>query len=133
MLLAAQLLQDGPNSNSDTPDFSVPPEDSHLSWSRDESVDEDLVFAGDLNASQVCALRDMLNFTKDVSVIQGPPGTGKTHVIAAYIAQILSQPGGTCLVVAQSNVAIKNVGEKLYNSGIHDWTLIVSSEFLAGW
>ncbi|KAL5526744.1 hypothetical protein ACEPAF_8469 [Sanghuangporus sanghuang] len=113
--------------------FTEPPDESYPTWAQDSSINRELVFSGILNTSQTHAVYDMLNFSRDISVIQGPPGTGKTTVIAAYVAEILAQPDGTCLVIAQSNVAIKNVGEKLYKSGISDWTLVVSSEFLTGW
>ncbi|KAL5525953.1 hypothetical protein ACEPAG_7291 [Sanghuangporus baumii] len=114
--------------------FTEPPNDElYPTWTRDSSIDRELVFSGILNTSQTRAVCDMLDFAKDISIIQGPPGTGKTTVIAAYVAEVLTQPDGTCLVVAQSNVAIKNVAEKLYKYGISDWTLVVSSEFHTGW
>ena len=93
----------------------------------------ELTYTGPLNESQKHAVQDMLNPDKDISIIQGPPGTGKTTVIAAYITEALLQPDKICLIISQSNVAIKNVAEKLYYSGISDWKLIVSSEFLTGW
>ncbi|KAL5503959.1 hypothetical protein ACEPAH_8031 [Sanghuangporus vaninii] len=123
-------------TSSDVPcsvDFTEPPDESYPTWTQDPSINQELVFSGILNTSQTRAVYDMLDFSRDISVIQGPPGTGKTTVIAAYVAEILTRPDSTCLVIAQSNVAIKNVGEKLYKSGISDWTLVVSSEFLTGW
>ncbi|KAL5485828.1 hypothetical protein ACEPAI_6870 [Sanghuangporus weigelae] len=121
------------SEDSRSANFTGPPNESYPTWTQDSSIDRELVFSGILNTSQIRAVYDMLDFTRDISIIQGPPGTGKTTVIAAYVAEILNRPVGTCLIVAQSNVAIKNVGEKLYKSGILDWTLVVSSEFLTGW
>ena len=41
--------------------------------------------------------------------------------------------GPTVWIVAQSNVAVKNVAEKLVKVGIHQFKLIVSREFHFDW
>jgi regulator of nonsense transcripts 1 len=88
-------------------------------------------------------------------------GTGKTSVIAAMTECILvggeeepsddiprppspddseaeqelnGGPSGPVVwIVAQSNVAVKNVAEKLQKVGIHQFKLIVSQEFYFEW
>ena len=39
----------------------------------------------------------------------------------------------TVWVVAQSNIAVKNIAEKLYSSQFRDFRLLVSAEFLYDW
>ncbi|KAG8844026.1 hypothetical protein FRC20_003655 [Serendipita sp. 405] len=97
-----------------------------------------------------------------IVLIHGPPGTGKTSVIAAMTqcllntavdateerqeeliqsamrsdAEIIDEPtpgGPGVWIVAQSNVAVKNVAEKLIKVGILDFKLIVSGEFHFEW
>ncbi|KAH8117829.1 hypothetical protein DFH11DRAFT_1723846 [Phellopilus nigrolimitatus] len=109
-----------------TGNISHPPESDALPNSQ-------ISFKGDLNPTQTHAVQDMLDSRKDISVIQGPPGTGKTTVIAAYTASLLSDPKATLWIIAQSNVAVKNIGEKLVNADIRDWVLLVSDDFLKGW
>mmetsp|Transcript_36229 Transcript_36229/g.117121 ORF Transcript_36229/g.117121 Transcript_36229/m.117121 type:complete len:743 (-) Transcript_36229:10-2238(-) len=56
-----------------------------------------------------------------LSIIQGPPGTGKTTVSTAIVAAWLADPdrsGERILVVADSNVAVDNVHERLLEVGI---------------
>jgi len=89
-------------------------------------------------------------------------GTGKTSVIAAMVQcllcandeetspdnapkrpslydveeeELLPDPpaGPTVWIMAQSNVAVKNVAEKLVKVGIEQFKLIVSKEFYADW
>lgn len=59
----------------------------------------------------------MLDLSKDLSIIRGPPGTGKTTAIAAFISTILSCTIYSVCVIAESNNAIRNVGEKLIQAG----------------
>ena len=61
----------------------------------------------------------------------GPPGTGKTTTIAAAAAIWVSrkQP---CWIIAQSNVGVKNIAEKLFQKEV-DFRLIVSQEFYFEW
>lgn len=39
----------------------------------------------------------------------------------------------TIWVVAQSNVAVKNIAEKLYSCGFKEFRLLVSGEFIFDW
>ena len=65
---------------------------------------------------------------------QGPPGTGKTTVIAAVVhSKVAEDPSNTVWVIAQSNVAVKNVAEKLVDSGFLDFKLLVSRDFHFDW
>lgn len=69
-----------------------------------------------------------------LSVGQGPPGTGKTTVIAAAIqSKIAENSSNTIWVVAQPNIAVKNVAEKLVDSGFLDFKLLVSKDFHFDW
>ncbi|TRM64360.1 hypothetical protein BD626DRAFT_400681, partial [Schizophyllum amplum] len=63
----------------------------------------------------------------------GPPGTGKTSVIAATVQQSITSGGGGIWLVAQSNVAVKNIAEKLEKVGFHDYRLLVSRDFYEEW
>ncbi|KAJ7126882.1 P-loop containing nucleoside triphosphate hydrolase protein [Mycena epipterygia] len=85
-----------------------------------------------LNDSQREAVRAILsNANADrVTLVQGPPGTGKTTTIAAAVVSILSSVDleRTIWVVAQSNVAVKNIAEKLADVDC-DFTLLVSKDF----
>ncbi|KAJ6513133.1 hypothetical protein C8R45DRAFT_812095 [Mycena sanguinolenta] len=83
-----------------------------------------------LNGSQRTAVRAILSNADEerVTLVQGPPGTGKTTVIAAVVNSILSSAYDverTVWVVAQSNVAVKNIAEKLADVNC-DFTLLVS-------
>ena len=65
---------------------------------------------------------------------QGPPGTGKTTVISAVVqSKIIEHPSNTIWIIAQSNVAVKNVAEKLADSGFLDFKLLVSKDFHFDW
>ncbi|KAF9510872.1 hypothetical protein BS47DRAFT_1267318, partial [Hydnum rufescens UP504] len=67
----------------------------------------------------------------------GPPGTGKTTMIAAmtqYLARRSVFHHGDCVyIVTQSNVAVKNIAEKLMNVGFDEFKLLVSEEFYYEW
>ncbi|KAJ7170757.1 hypothetical protein C8R43DRAFT_65515 [Mycena crocata] len=89
-----------------------------------------------LNDSQARAVRAILS-TKDrdrLVLVQGPPGTGKTTVIAAAVTSILESVDydRTVWVVAQSNVAVKNIAEKLADAECN-FTLVVSKDFHYDW
>lgn len=59
---------------------------------------------------------------------------GKTTVIAAIVDTIIQQTSHeTIWVVAQSNIAVKNIAEKLYSCNFRDFRLLVSAEFHADW
>ena len=65
---------------------------------------------------------------------QGPPGTGKTTVIAAAVnSKIAENSTNTVWIVAHSNVAVKNVAEKLVDSGFLGFKLLVSKDFHYDW
>lgn len=85
-----------------------------------------------LNVSQKAALDAMLS-PNPITIIQGPPGTGKTSVIAAFVQTALDLGYSGIWLVAQSNVAAKNIGEKLIKTGFMDWRLLVSTEFKVDW
>ncbi|KAF7374796.1 Regulator of nonsense transcripts 1 [Mycena sanguinolenta] len=90
-----------------------------------------------LNGSQRVAVRAILSNADEerVTLVQGPPGTGKTTVIAAAVSSILSSAYDverTVWVVAQSNVAVKNIAEKLADVDC-DFTLLVSKDFHYDW
>lgn len=88
-----------------------------------------------LNPSQQKAVNYMFSPKDDhrITLIQGPPGTGKTSVIAAFVQYALRSNKGGIWLVAQSNVAVKNIAEKLMSIGIQNWRLLVSREFHLGW
>ncbi|KAG5728822.1 Regulator of nonsense transcripts 1 like protein, partial [Termitomyces sp. T112] len=90
-----------------------------------------------LNLSQIKAVNVILSH-KDahrVTLIHGPPGTGKTTVIAAAVTSIISSrdPERTVWVAAQSNVAVKNIAEKLADVGFLDFKILVSKDFHFEW
>lgn len=62
-------------------------------------------------------------------------GTGKTSVIAAMVQSMLLQDSEeeTVWIIAQSNVAVKNVAEKLVKIGLNEFKLVVSNEFYFQW
>ena len=90
-----------------------------------------------LNPSQEKAVNVILSNhdTDRVALIHGPPGTGKTTVIAAAVTSVMSSPdqSPTLWIVAQSNVAIKNVAEKLGDIGFFNFKLLVSKDFHFDW
>jgi regulator of nonsense transcripts 1 len=65
-------------------------------------------------------------------VILGPPGSGKTTVISAFI-QVLSLRQKPVWVVAQSNVAVKNIVERLIRDGFSGYRLLISNDYYSGW
>ncbi|TCD70196.1 hypothetical protein EIP91_004376 [Steccherinum ochraceum] len=92
-----------------------------------------------LNTSQTQAVRRILSSSpKDrICLVQGPPGTGKTTVIAATVTSLISNPDysekRSIWIFAQSNVAVKNVAEKLADVGFFDFKVLVSQEFHFQW
>ena len=88
-----------------------------------------------LNSSQRKAIRCMLDQTdcSRTTIIQGPPGTGKTTVIASYVLTAVSAGRTGIWLIAQSNIAVKNIAEKLADFGLTNWKLLVAEEFYAVW
>ena len=88
-----------------------------------------------LNPSQQRAVQYMLSSEDDkrITLIQGPPGTGKTSVIAAFVQRAIRLNKDGIWLIAQSNVAVKNIAEKLMSVGFENWKLLVSKDFHHGW
>ncbi|KIJ24526.1 hypothetical protein M422DRAFT_132466, partial [Sphaerobolus stellatus SS14] len=63
--------------------------------------------------------------------LSGPPGTGKTTAISTA-ARRWGQDGSPTWITAQSNVAVKNIAEKLFKQRV-DFKIIVSKEFYFEW
>lgn len=90
----------------------------------------------DLNASQETALGAILSNedSQRVVLIQGPPGTGKTGVIASAVASVMNAaPSHTLWLLAQSNVAVKNIAEKLASIDFFNFKVLVSKDFHCEW
>ena len=92
-----------------------------------------------LNSSQTAAVERILSGASSdrVCLIQGPPGTGKTTVIAASVHSFLANPmlglGSSMWLIAQSNVAVKNIAEKLAETKFLEFRLLVSVDFHFEW
>ena len=91
-----------------------------------------------LNTSQIQAVQRILSdrLQDEITVIHGPPGTGKTSVIAASVSSMMEGDAGgrrTMWLIAQSNVAVKNIAEKLADVGFFEFKLLVSKEFHFDW
>lgn len=88
-----------------------------------------------INLSQTAAIQHMLSLAPKsrISLIQGPPGTGKTTVISLYVLSAIAAGCKGIWLIAQSNVAVKNIAEKLAKVGFMDWRLIVSKDFHFDW
>ncbi|KAF8071840.1 P-loop containing nucleoside triphosphate hydrolase protein [Lyophyllum atratum] len=88
-----------------------------------------------LNPSQQDAVNTMYSTLDEhrITIIQGPPGTGKTSVIASFVQFAIQTGYDGIWLVAQSNVAVKNIAEKLLSAGFTDWKLLVSKDFIFEW
>lgn len=84
-----------------------------------------------LNSSQERAVQHILSRKPGHRIIRikGPPGTGKTRVIARAVLET----HGSMWLTAQSNVAVKNIAEKLASVGFWDFKLLVSKDFHFDW
>ncbi|KAG1804979.1 P-loop containing nucleoside triphosphate hydrolase protein [Suillus plorans] len=91
----------------------------------------------ELNDSQYSAVERIISQANSdrVLLIQGPPGTGKTTVIAASVNSMINSGPmeRTVWLVAQSNVAVKNIAEKLDKVGFRNFKLLVSKDFHYDW
>lgn len=88
-----------------------------------------------LNNSQQTAVLHMLKMDNDhrMTIIQGPPGTGKTTVIGTYVQSATTAGATGIWLVAQSNVAVMNIGIKLIKCGFQNFRLLVSRDFHQDW
>lgn len=86
-----------------------------------------------LNASQHEALTKMFSPESHITLVQGPPGTGKTTVIANYVISAIKANQRGIWLMAQSNVAVKNIAEKLVKLEFFDFKLLVSQDFHFEW
>lgn len=98
----------------------------------------DICFASrPLNESQTAAVHRILSTKSEdqICLIHGPPGTGKTTVIAAYVTSIIaaSKSDHGVWLVAQSNVAVKNIAEKLASIDFWEFKVLVSKDFNFEW
>jgi hypothetical protein len=66
------------------------------------------------------------------TLVHGPPGTGKTSTITAAAIRLVKS-GEFVWIVAQSNVGISNVADKLRKIEFHDFVLIVADEYYVWW
>ncbi|KAF9021716.1 P-loop containing nucleoside triphosphate hydrolase protein, partial [Rhodocollybia butyracea] len=88
-----------------------------------------------LNHSQTLAIEKMLS-PKDedrIILIRGPPGSGKTSVISRFVEIAYSRDCPGIWLIAQSNVAVKNIAEKLASIGFMNWRLLISVDFHLDW
>ncbi|KAJ6468012.1 P-loop containing nucleoside triphosphate hydrolase protein [Mycena vitilis] len=83
-----------------------------------------------LNASQARTVSKMMS-NMPIVIVQGPPGTGKTKTISAAAA-VWEGDGSPVWIVAQSNVAVKNIAQKLAELSIR-FKIVVSKEFYVEW
>ncbi len=86
-----------------------------------------------LNNSQHTALTSMLSSDTPITLVHGPPGTGKTTVIATYVLSAIHAEQRGIWLMAQSNVAVKNIAEKLAKLGFFNFKLLVSQSFHFEW
>lgn len=94
-----------------------------------------LTYQHPLNTSQQTAVEHMLSLSNShrITIVQGPPGTGKTTVIGAFVQSAVEAGYSGIWLVAQSNVAVKNIAEKLVKISFEPWKLLVSKDFYFGW
>ncbi|KAF7336713.1 Regulator of nonsense transcripts 1 [Mycena venus] len=92
-----------------------------------------VIFPISLNNSQSMAVDAILS-AKPIIVIHGLPGTGKMSIIAAAINSMRAPPADDRTVwrIAQSNVTVKNIAEKLASFCVN-FKLIVSKDFHYDW
>jgi regulator of nonsense transcripts 1 len=88
-----------------------------------------------LNTSQHSAIAKMLSSSLDdnITLVQGPPGTGKTTTIGTYVLSMIKAGQRGIWLMAQSNVAVKNIAEKLAKLDFFDFKLLVSRGFHFEW
>ncbi|KAF7980215.1 hypothetical protein HWV62_39321 [Athelia sp. TMB] len=87
--------------------------------------------ASSLNESQKGVIKAMLDDSVPLVIAHGPPGTGKTSTITAAV-KTWDESNIPVWVVAQSNVAVKNIAESLLKRQVN-FKLIVSPDFYVEW
>jgi hypothetical protein len=93
-------------------------------------------FLESLNRSQKEAVEAIVSDepTDNLVLVHGPPGTGKTTVITrATLWKVALAGSNTMWLIAHSNLAVKNIAEKLATSNFLDFKLLVSHEFHFDW
>ncbi|KAK0476950.1 P-loop containing nucleoside triphosphate hydrolase protein [Armillaria novae-zelandiae] len=88
------------------------------------------VSVGRLNTSQREVVGAMIS-NRPLVLVHGPPGTGKTSTISEA-TKIWARNRSPTWIVAHSNVAVKNIAEKLEECNV-DFKIIVSKEFYVEW
>jgi RecA/RadA recombinase len=83
-----------------------------------------------MSSSQICFLFLLNNC---ITLVHGPPGTGKTTVIATYVVDAIRAGQRGIYLMAQSNVAVKNIAEKLAKFDFFGFKLLVSQGFHYEW
>ncbi|KAH8115119.1 hypothetical protein DFH11DRAFT_147026 [Phellopilus nigrolimitatus] len=86
---------------------------------------------GRLNQSQADVVEAMVGSEAPFVIVHGPPGTGKTSTISVA-AQEWIDIGSSVWVVAQSNIGVKNIAEKLCKDNVK-FRILVSKEFYFEW
>ncbi|KAG6831111.1 hypothetical protein H0H87_006136 [Tephrocybe sp. NHM501043] len=83
-----------------------------------------------LNESQESVASRMLS-DEPILVAHGPPGTGKTTTIAAAVS-VWAQKNLPTWIIAHSNVAVKNMAQALFRTGV-PFRILVSKDFHFEW
>lgn len=91
-----------------------------------------------LNKSQAAAVERIVSEDPmdRLCLIHGPPGTGKTTVIVASVKELMhkkTKKERGIWLLAQSNVAVKNIAEKLASVEFLDFKILVSKDFHFQW
>ncbi|EPS96652.1 hypothetical protein FOMPIDRAFT_88524 [Fomitopsis schrenkii] len=89
-----------------------------------------------LNNSQATAVYQITSDDPNdqLVLVHGPPGTGKTTVIASSVIELVNtQKSRGIWLVAQSNIAVKNIAEKLADVDFLDFKILVSQDFHFEW
>jgi regulator of nonsense transcripts 1 len=119
-----------------------PGSDGHLTWPAGLTLPPSLAQPSTfpdgmlaLNASQQRAVNTMMSSSSEyyITLIQGPPGTGKTSIIASFVQLSLAYGRSGIWIIAQSNVAVRNIAEKLIRIGFYGWRLLISKMFHSDW
>lgn len=85
-----------------------------------------------LNTYQIDIVKRAIS-AKDYFIIQGPPGTGKTSVILKEITRQLIKTEQSVIILAYTNRAVDEIGDKLTEAGIDYLKLGRDSEDKNSW